>query len=134
MDDAAHGKSVVAPYGLLDVSHWQMKNKQQTMNPAQLERAAGLFTTLSETSRLLLLQALMRGPKTVSELIEETGMKQGNVSKQLGILHTARLVGRQRDGNFVYYSISEPMIFDLCHLVCETLREQVKRDVAELAS
>jgi DNA-binding transcriptional ArsR family regulator len=111
-----------------------MKKQQQAMNPAQLQRAAALFTTLSEPSRLQLLQALMGGPKTVSELIEATGMKQGNVSKQLGILHTARLLNRQRDGNFVYYSIGEPMIFDLCHLVCESLREQVKRDVAELAS
>lgn len=104
------------------------------MNPAQLERAAALFNTLSEPSRLELLQALMSGPKTVTKLIEETGMKQGNVSKQLGILYSARLLSRQRDGNYVYYAISEPMIFDLCHLVCATLREQVKRDAAELAS
>lgn len=104
------------------------------MNPAQLERAAALFDTLSEPSRLELLQALMSGPKTVTELIEHTGMKQGNASKQLGILHTARLLSRNRDGNFVYYAISEPMVFDLCQLVCATLREQVKRDAAELAS
>ncbi len=104
------------------------------MNPAQIQRASELFSILSEASRLLLLQALMSGPKTVTELIEESGMKQGNVSKQLGILHSARLVSRQRDGNFVYYSISEPMIFNLCNLVCEAIREQVKRDAADLAS
>jgi DNA-binding transcriptional ArsR family regulator len=111
-----------------------MKIKKQPMNPAQVQRASELFSTLSETSRLMLLQALMNGPKTVTELVDESGLKQGNVSKQLGILHSARLVSRQRTGNFAYYSISEPVIFDLCNLVCETLREQVKRDVANLAS
>lgn len=104
------------------------------MNPAQIQRASELFSTLSESSRLVLLQALMSGPKTVTELIEASGMKQGNVSKQLGILHSARLVSRQRTGNFVHYEISEPVIFDLCNLVCEAIRERAKQEVANLAT
>ena len=111
-----------------------MKDAAKAMNPAQLQRASAMFSTLSETSRLQLLQALMEGPKTVTELVEETGMKQGNASKQLGILHAARLVTRQRKGNFVFYAIGEPIIYQLCQLVCDTLRDQVKRDLVELVS
>jgi hypothetical protein len=37
---------------------------------AQIDQAARLFATLSEPSRLRLLQALMPGPMTVTELVE----------------------------------------------------------------
>ncbi len=54
------------------------------LNDGQIQEAARLFATLSEPSRLRLLQALMGGPMTVTELVEATDMRQGNVSKQLG--------------------------------------------------
>ncbi len=42
----------------------------------------------------------MDRPLTVTEMIEETEMKQGNVSKHLGVLLTARFVAREREGKF----------------------------------
>src|SRR5262249_30338573 len=83
-----------------------MQHKRSiSLTDAQIEEAARLFATLSEPSRLRLLQALMRGPMTVTELVEATGMKQGNVSKQLGILYDAHLLARNRHGNFIRYAV-----------------------------
>ncbi len=112
----------------------KMKSIQETkkpLTPQQLERAARVFSTLSEVSRLRLLQELMQGPGTVSELVEATGMKQGNVSKQLGILHNARLVERERDGNFIRYAIADEMVVHLCEVVCDSLRRQAIREAEQ---
>ena len=102
------------------------------LNDGQIEEAARLFATLSEPSRLRLLQLLMRGPMTVTELVEATGMKQGNVSKQLGILYDARLVARNREGNFIRYAIGDEMVFQLCNLACHKIQSDALARVASL--
>ncbi|QJX00454.1 transcriptional regulator [Frigoriglobus tundricola] len=70
----------------------------------------------------------------MSELVERLQAKQANVSKQLGILHAAGLVARARDGNVIRYSIAEPMIFELCELVCDKLRRDAERQLAALGA
>lgn len=92
------------------------------MSAAQMAGAAKIFSSLSEPTRLCLVKALMGGPRTVGQLVEETGMKQGNVSKHLGLLVDAGLLGRQRDGNFVRYSVKDPLVYQLCELVCDKIR------------
>ena len=88
------------------------------MSSAQLEAVARLFAVLSESSRLVLLQALQGGSLTVSQLVKVCAMKQANVSKHLRVLHDHRLVKRQREGISIRYEIADPMIFALCNLVC----------------
>ena len=102
------------------------------LNDGQIQEAARLFATLSEPSRLRLLQLLMRGPMTVTELVDATGMKQGNVSKQLGTLYDARLVKRNREGNFIRYAIGDEMIFQLCDLACHKIQSDALARVASL--
>ncbi len=100
------------------------------MSLAQLQAVGRLFAVLSEPSRLLLLQALHNGPRTVSELVEACDMKQANVSKHLGVLHDNRLVKRTRAGVSVRYEIADPMIFALCNLVCGKMARDTKRAAA----
>lgn len=102
------------------------------LDRGSLEAVARLFAVLAEPTRLAILQALKGAPKTVSELVNELGAKQANVSKQLGILHGAGLLARERDGNSVRYSIAEPMIFELCELVCGKLRRDAEQQLAAL--
>ena len=102
------------------------------LNDGQIQEAARLFATLSEPSRLRLLQLLMRGPMTVTELVEATDMKQGNVSKQLGALYEARLVARNREGNFIRYTIGDETIFQLCDLACRKMQSDALARVASL--
>jgi len=102
------------------------------LDPSTLESVARLFKVLAEPTRLDLLQHLKGGPLTVSELLEVTGQKQANVSKQLGVLFTAGLVSRERDGNLVRYAIADDVVFDLCELVCGKLRTDAERQLASL--
>ena len=109
-----------------------MKPPHCRLTPAQIEEVARLFEILAEPSRLMLLQNLQEGPQTVTALVEATGMKQANVSKQLGVLHQARLVGREREGNFVRYTILDPMIFELCSLVCGKMQRDTRTLLARI--
>jgi hypothetical protein len=53
-------------------------------------------------------------------------IKQANASKQLGILHQAGVLGREKAGNAAIYSIRMPLVFDLCGLVCNGLRAEAE--------
>lgn len=103
------------------------------MTLAQIEEAALLFRTLSEPARLQIVKTLMGGPRTVGELVEATDLKQGNVSKHLGVLHGARLLSREREGNFIRYAISDPCLFELCELVCGKLERDARSRLKELS-
>lgn len=101
--------------------------KKHALSDAHLEEVAGLFSVLSEPSRLKLLRALMERAMTVTELMEATNMKQGNVSKHMSVLLTARFVRREREGNFVRYVLSDPTIFQLCTLMCGRIEADIRR-------
>lgn len=90
-----------------------------------IELIAQRFRVLSDPMRVKLLDALRDGPATVKELTAATGSSQQNVSKHLGVLHTAGLVAREKDGNFVRYVCSDPSVFELCEQVCGGLRRQL---------
>jgi DNA-binding transcriptional ArsR family regulator len=87
----------------------------------QLKAVAKLFDLLAEPTRLDILQNLKNA-------------KQSNISKQLGILHDAGLLKRERQANLIFYSIAEPMIFDLCALVCGKLRKDAESQLALIRS
>lgn len=86
-----------------------------------LEMVAGRFKVLAEPTRLRILNALREGEKTVSEIVEETGSGQANVSKHLSRLDRHGMVSRRKEGLNVYYRIADPAVFDLCELVCDSL-------------
>jgi ArsR family transcriptional regulator len=101
--------------------------KHPQLDIHQLQAVAKLFRMLAEPSRLMILQQLRHGSHTVTELVEALDARQANVSKQLAMLHDAGLVGRTRHGNHIEYAIADPMIFDLCNLVCGKLKRDAKR-------
>lgn len=108
------------------------KQRKQGMSDAQITEAARHFTILSEPARLTILRSLMAGPQTVTELVRATGLKQGNVSKHLGVLYGARFVDREKDGNFARYSIADPDLFTLCELMCHRIDREAKNLAARL--
>ncbi len=106
--------------------------KPPFLSEPQIEEAARLFAILSEPSRLRLIKCLMAGPQTVGRLVVELGLRQGSVSKQLGILHAARLVKRDRQGNFISYALADPILEPLCKLVFDRM-QRVAREHARVA-
>jgi DNA-binding transcriptional ArsR family regulator len=81
---------------------------------------------LSQPNRLKLLIALQAGDKSVSELIQATGLGQANVSRHLQTLTDAGILARHRNGASVIYSIADPSIFRMCHQVCGGIQTRLK--------
>ena len=109
------------------------RSKRVNLTDAHLEEVARLFGMLAESSRLKLLRALLDRPMTVSELIQATGMRQGNVSKHLGTLLLGGFVAREREGNFVRYAISDPTVASLCMLMCSRIEAEARHRMKQLA-
>lgn len=103
-----------------------------TLPPSALAQVADYFKVLSELSRLQVLCSLKSGSKNVTEIMEETGLGQANVSKHLKILAQAGIVSRTPQGVSVYYEIVEPFIFDLCELVGDRLSARLEEQSQQL--
>jgi DNA-binding transcriptional ArsR family regulator len=108
--------------------------RSKSLNDAQIGEAARLFTLLSEPARLRLISTLMGEPLTVTELVHATGLKQGNVSKHLSMLLDARLLAREKEGNFARYFIADPCLVELCDFVCHRMAQEAKRRLSALSA
>jgi DNA-binding transcriptional ArsR family regulator len=89
------------------------------------ELVAQRFRVIGEPMRIRLLDQLRDGERSVGDLVEALGATQQNVSKHLGVLYQAGIVGRRKDGNRVIYAIADDSVFALCETVCGGLARQV---------
>jgi DNA-binding transcriptional ArsR family regulator len=97
-----------------------------------MELVARRFRTLGEPYRLRLLQMLQAGEMSVGDLVSGLDGNQSNVSKHMQILHEAGLVARRRAGTTVLYSISDPLVFKLCDLVCQSEAAKMRHELEQL--
>lgn len=95
--------------------------KKQPLPREALEIVAARFRAMGDATRLELLQYLMDREHSVQELCELTGMSQANISKHLSILADQGVLNRRKQGLFVFYSVADMSIFQLCDLVCGSL-------------
>ena len=91
-----------------------------------VELIARRFRVLGEPSRIRLLDRLRDGEQSVSDLAVELGAGQQNVSKHLSVLADAGILARRKDGNHVYYRITDDGVLGLCEQVCGSLEQQVQ--------
>ncbi|MCL5073900.1 MAG: metalloregulator ArsR/SmtB family transcription factor [Actinobacteria bacterium] len=68
---------------------------------------AKFFRGLSDAARLSILEALLEGEKSVSEIITKSGLSQSNCSGHLTCLKECGLVICRRDGRFIYYQLAD---------------------------
>ena len=101
------------------------KKNRQLLSPQALDLIAARFKVLSEPTRLKLLVALETGEKNVTALVDATGATQANVSRHLQTLTDAGILRRRKEGLSVFYSITDPTIFDLCEHVCGSLQKRL---------
>jgi ArsR family transcriptional regulator len=87
-----------------------MARRATRIEPELLEQAAEVIKCLGHPLRLMLLEALESGDKTVSELQDYCGSTQAMMSQQLATLRGHGVVAAHRDGQFIRYSISEPKV------------------------
>jgi DNA-binding transcriptional ArsR family regulator len=102
------------------------------ISPEALNLMADFFKVLSEVSRLQIVCSLKTGAKNVTEITEETGLGQANVSKHLKTLAQAKILSRRQRGACVYYQIANPFLFELCDLVYDSLAVQIEHQSQQI--
>lgn len=103
------------------------------LSPLALELIAGRFKALSEPMRLRLLNLLMQGERSVGQLVEASGSGQANVSKHLALLRDTGMIGMRREGLSTICYIADPIVGELCEMMCSRLREEMERKASALA-
>jgi DNA-binding transcriptional ArsR family regulator len=89
------------------------------MNQVVHKFKAEFFKTLAHPARLAILNHLRSSEKNVNELQTLLDADQSTVSQQLARLRTGNLVDTRKEGTTVYYSIRDPLIFDLMDIARE---------------
>ncbi len=105
-----------------------------SLTPEALELIAERFKVLAEPARLQILSCVRRRESTVSEIVEETGLGQANVSKHLQLLHLHGFVARRREGLYAHYVLADTHVFKLCELVCDSMNAALSAKRRQLAS
>lgn len=75
--------------------------------------AAALFHSLSDATRLRIVQRLACGEARVVDLTEQLGLAQSTISKHLACLRDCGLVDYRTEGRQSFYSLTRPELMDL---------------------
>ena len=102
--------------------------------PAALEQVAAYFRTLSEPTRLRILNVLGTGEMSVGEIAQHIGSSVANTSRHLVQMASTGLVARESRGNSVYYRVADPSINALCDLVCGSIARRYEQVMDERAA
>lgn len=91
------------------------------------ELHARLCKALADPKRLLIINALRDGQKSVGELTEELELSQSNVSQHLAVLRERGVVSATREGNNVFYALRDPRVVKALDLLREVMAAQLSR-------
>lgn len=106
--------------------------KSKRINPPKmsleaLERLSLIFKSLGDKNRLILLQELQNGEKSVNELVEITGFSQATTSKSLKLLYNEKILSKRKEGTKVYYCMSNSYVLKICKLLCDQIKENEQK-------
>lgn len=88
------------------------------------EMHADMCQALANQYRLAIMHTLKDGEKCVSDLAAELGISVHNVSQHLRILRERLLVRSRKEGQTVYYSVTNVKFVEACALIREALLEE----------
>jgi DNA-binding transcriptional ArsR family regulator len=83
------------------------------LRDGDIEMHAELLKALANPARLRIVNLLVGGEMTVSQICERAGLKQSLVSQQLKMLRLSGIVKCRKDVPHAYYSLKEWNIVDM---------------------
>lgn len=88
------------------------------------ELHARVCKAIADGKRLLLINELRDGERTVSELVTALGISQANASQHLAILRDRGIVSARRSGSNIYYSLTSKKVVEAVDLLYEFMTER----------
>src|SRR5574337_1549609 len=95
---------------------------------ALLELSAKFFRGLGDPTRLKILEILLEGEKSVSDLVRRLGIQQGRVSNHLACLKWCGYVTAGSKGRYTFYRIADQRVKRILQLS----REMVAKNAEHL--
>jgi ArsR family transcriptional regulator len=89
---------------------------------------AELCKTFADPKRLMIIEELQSGEKSVGELAEKLSVPHAVASRHLAILRERGAVKFRREGTNIYYSLTDPRIGEACRLVHQVLMGMMERN------
>lgn len=77
------------------------------------EKLACFLKVLGDTNRLGIVLSIGKESRSVTEIINATGLSQTLVSFHLRSMREAEIVKTERTGPFIYYSLSDPSLLEV---------------------
>jgi DNA-binding transcriptional ArsR family regulator len=94
-------------------------------DPDELRPAGELFQALANRLRLAIVLHLGREPHCVHDLVDLLGVSQPLVSQHLRVLRAARLVGTERQGKEVVYSLHDDHVRHIAEHAVRHIQERI---------
>ena len=97
-----------------------------------IDSSVSIFKALGDETRLQILNALLNGALTVSEITNRTMVSQSCVSHQLKLLKELRIVKSERRGKCILYSLDDQHIIDIITITYAHVEERAGENDEEI--
>ena len=88
---------------------------------------ADVFQALAHPTRIAIIEELRNGELSAGSLIERLGIEQANASQHLAVLRARQILTNRKAGNQVFYSVRDPLIFQ----VLDTMKQYFFAQLSE---
>ena len=107
---------------------FDLANFDMSQFEASAAEAAKLLRALGNERRLMILCQLTEGERSVGELLPLVGLSQSALSQHLAVLRDEAIVATRRDGQSIWYRISDPaaiqVVATLAEIFCPPMVEK----------
>lgn len=97
------------------------------------ELHARVCKAIADAKRLLIINELRDGPRSVGELADALGIPQANASQHLAILRDRGIVTARRAGSTIHYSLTSSKVVQAIDLLYEFMTERQDAGAIPLA-
>ena len=97
------------------------------MEEKEIINLSDMFKLFADNTRLRIICEILNQELCVYDLCERLNLTQSNVSHQLQILRTSKLVKYRKEGKQVYYSLQDEHIEKIIQMALEHIREERER-------
>ncbi len=87
-----------------------------------------LCKTFADPRRLMIINELREGERSVGYLVARLASPQAVVSRHLAVLRHRGVVESRREGTSIYYRLANPRIIEACDIVHSLLMDNLARD------
>lgn len=97
------------------------------LDPDKLDELhAELCKVFTHPTRVRILDLLRDGEENVGDLAEAMDLAQSNVSQHLNVMRNAGVLSYRREGNHVYYRLTDPRVLEAFDVIRDVLTDRVE--------